>query len=108
MPQLIIKGMKKGDVKLISKDLVDELHSIVGCPRDYFTLEVPETAYISDGEEIVGSPLIQVNWFDRGQEVRDCTAAAITRHIHQVGYQNVEIFFVLLEKNSYYENDQHC
>lgn len=107
MPQIIIKGMKKEDVKVVSKDLVDELQNIVECPRDYFTLEVPETIYISDGDEIAGNPLIQVKWFDRGQEVQDRVAAAITSHIRQVGYQQVEIFFILLEKNRYYENGEH-
>lgn len=107
MPQIIFKGIKKEDVKLISKGLVDELQQIVDCPRDYFTLEVPETIYLSDGEEIAGNPLIQVNWFERGQNVQDRVAATITRYIQQAGYPQVDIFFVPLTENNYYENGTH-
>ena len=107
MPQLIFKGLKKEDITVFSKILVDELANIVGSPRDYFTLEVPDAAYIFDGKEVAGSPMIQVNWFDRGQAIQDQTAAAITRHVHQAGYPQVEIFFLLLEKSGYYENGAH-
>jgi hypothetical protein len=107
MPQLIFKGIKITDVKQISHSLVDELQLTVGCPRDYFTLEAPASCFISDGEEISGGPLIQVNWFDRGQEVQDRTAAVITRHVQQAGYPQVDLFFVNLEKNRYYENGKH-
>lgn len=49
MPQLIIRGMKKEHIQAISKVMVDELTSIVGCPRDYFTIELLETHFIQDG-----------------------------------------------------------
>ena len=107
MPQLILKGIEIQDVKLISKDLVDELQEIIECPRDYLTLEVSRGTFIADGEEISTTPMIQVNWFDRGQAIQDLVAAAITRHIQQAGYSQVEIFFNLLEKHSYYENGEH-
>jgi hypothetical protein len=107
MPQIIFKGIKKEDVKLISKGLVDELQQIIGCPRDYFTLEVPATIYLAEGKEIAGNPLIQVNWFERGQKVQDCAAAAITRYIRQAGYSQTDIFFVPLAENNYYENGTH-
>lgn len=107
MPHIIIKGMKTVDVKTISRAMIDELEVIVGCPREYFTLEAVETNFISDGEQIVKDPFVQVNWFDRGQEVQDKTAGAITKHICIAGYKNVELFFIMLEKNNYYENGIH-
>lgn len=107
MPQLIFKGITKEAVKGISKKLVDELQEIIVCPRDYFTLEVPETAYILDGQELSGNPLIQVNWFDRGQDVQDRTAATIDKYIRQAGYEQVDIFFIRLAEDCYYENGSH-
>lgn len=107
MPQLIFKGIAKEAVKGISEKLVNELQEIIACPRDYFTLEVPETAYVLDGQEVSGNPLIQVNWFDRGQSVQDRTAAAIDKHVRQAGYNQIEIFFVRLAEPSYYENGRH-
>ncbi len=107
MPQLIIKGVKLEQVRAISKALVDELQQIVDCPRDYFTLEVPDTSYVFDGELVTVNPLIQVNWFDRGQAVQDRVAAAITRHLQQAGYAHVELFFLPLAEAGYYENGVH-
>lgn len=107
MPQIIIKGMELDKVKAISTPLVDELQEIIGCPRDYFTIEAIVSAFIMDGKQTEISPLVQVNWFDRGQEVQDKAAAAICQHIISSGYSHVEIFFTVLEKNKYYENETH-
>lgn len=107
MPHIMIKGMDVADVKKISKKMIDELEVIIGCPREYFTLEVAESTFIAEGETVSKDPFVQVNWFDRGQEVQDKTAAAITEHICNAGYKNVEMFFIVLERNKYYENGKH-
>lgn len=107
MPQIIIKGMDANSVKGISRSLVDELAEIIGCPRDYFTIEVGLNPFIMDGQETEITPLIQVNWFDRGQKVQAEAAAAIYRHVKGAGYSNVETFFVVLEEARYYENEKH-
>lgn len=104
MPHIIIKGMKIGDVQKISKQMLDELEIIIQCPREYFTLEVAESTFIVDGERTHKDPFIQINWFDRGPQVQDKTAAAITEHICKAGYEHVEIFFIVLDRNKYYEN----
>lgn len=107
MPHIIIKGMKLVDIKKISRAMIDELEVIIGCPREYFTLEAQETNFVIDGENVTKDPFIQINWFDRGQEVQDKTAVAITQHISAAGYKNVEMFFIMLERNNYYENGMH-
>lgn len=103
----IIKGMDVHSVKGISRLLVDELTAIIGCPRDYFTIEVSVNPFIMDGQETAITPLIQVNWFDRGQNVQDEAAAAIYRHVKRAGYSHVETFFIVLEEARYYENEKH-
>jgi len=107
MPNMIIKGMSLTDVKKISKAMIDELEIVVNCPREYFTLEVVENNFIIDGNLVIKDPFIQVNWFDRGQEVQDKTAATITKHVENAGYKEVEVFFMILERNNYYENGKH-
>lgn len=107
MPQIIIKGMDVNKLKEISRPLVDELQEIIGCPRDYFTIEAVVNPFIMDGQETQITPLVQVNWFDRGQAVQDKTAAAIYRHVKTVGYSHVETFFIALEEANYYENEKH-
>ncbi len=107
MPHIIIKGMDSNDVKKISKGMIDELESIVACPREYFTLEVQDSTFIVDGETIQKGPFIQINWFDRGQDVQDKVATAITKHIANADLGNVEMFFTILERNNYYEDGKH-
>jgi len=107
MPNIIIKGMSIADVQKISKQMIDELEIIIDCPREYFTLEVVESTFIVDGEKAHKDPFVQINWFDRGPEVQDKTAATITQHIRNAGYGNVEMFFIVLEPNKYYENGKH-
>lgn len=104
MPHITIKGMSIADVQKISKQMIDELEIVIDCPREYFTLEVVESTFIVDGAQAHKDPFIQINWFDRGPEVQDKTAEAITQHISNVGYKNVDIFFIVLERNKYYEN----
>jgi len=107
MPQVIIKGMDHEKINTISKPLIDELQQIIGCPRDYFTIEAVNSVFIMDGEPVAITPFVQVNWFDRGQQVQDQVAAAIYRHVATAGYRNVETFFVTLQASSYYENEKH-
>lgn len=107
MPQLIIKGIEKQVVKDLSRELIDELATVVGCPRDYFTLEMPQTVYIQDGEETSGPAIIQVNWFERGQAIQDRVAEVITKRLQAKGYSQLEIFFAVLAERRYYENGKH-
>lgn len=107
MPQLKIRGIGQDKIKEISKDLVDELTEIVGCPRDYFTLECINTTSIYDGEVVSTYPFIEVAWFDRGQEVRDKVAKAITRYVNEQGVKELDIAFTVFKENCYYENGEH-
>jgi hypothetical protein len=99
--------MKTVDAAAIRRELVDELQQIVGCPREYFTVEVGNTIFISDEGEHPPCLFVQVNWFERGQEVQDRVARAIDKHIRQQGYEQVEIYFMVLQENKYYENGEH-
>lgn len=107
MPHIIIKGMDMADIKKISKEMIEELSIIVDCPQQYFTIEVADSHFIVNGELVKKDPFIQINWFDRGQEVQDKTATTITKYIENAGCKEVEIFFTILERKNYYENGKH-
>ncbi|MDF2591940.1 MAG: hypothetical protein K0S75_1406 [Clostridia bacterium] len=107
MPQLTFKGMKRQSVIDMSKALIDELETIIPVPREHFALEHVDSMYIVDGKEAAEYPLIYVNLFDRGRAVEDLVAKAITRHVHNAGYKNVDVIFTILERSRYYENGEH-
>lgn len=107
MPIMRFKAIEVTKVCKISKELIDELQELVQCPRDYFTIEVDQSVYIKDGEIIEGAPVVEVSWFDRGQEVQDKAAKIITKYIHSMGYLNVDVIFFALNESRYYENGEH-
>ncbi|WP_027632673.1 DUF1904 domain-containing protein [Clostridium hydrogeniformans] len=107
MPQIKARNIKAEDLCRISKPLVDELQSMLGCPRDFFTLELIHSTFIQDGEVTSGYPYVEIAWFDRGQETQDKVAKLVTSQLKNLGYENVDIFFTLFEKASYYENGEH-
>lgn len=107
MPQIKIRGIEREKVLSISTELVNKLENIIGCPKEYFTLEHICSTFIKDGELAESYPFVEVAWFDRGQEVQDKVAKCINSFVHRTGYTNVDIFFTVLKENSYYENGEH-
>lgn len=106
MPMLRVRGIDEFEVKVASTVLVDELAEIIGCPRDYFTIEMIKSHFIMDGNVVAAPALVEVAWFDRGQEVRDQVATCITKHLKgEKPY--LEVYFITLEESAYYENGVH-
>ncbi len=107
MPLLRLRAIEPNKICLMSKELVDELQQLLQCPRDYFTLEAINSIFIRDGEFAAGSPVVEVSWFDRGQEIQDKAAKIITQHVQSIGYNNVDVIFIALDEKKYYENGIH-
>lgn len=106
MPMLRFRGIEKEELLVKSTTLLDQLELLVGCPRDYFTLELLKSNYIFDGNLISQPTFIEVHWFDRGQEVQDKVAKALTS-LFQEDRDFLEIYFTNLKENNYYENGTH-
>ena len=107
MPQIVIKGMKEEDVAAISGPLTARLSQIVEAPEDWFSVEFLPTRFYFGGVLTAHDPLIQVWWFDRGQQVQDAVARAIDQLVRERGYEQIEISFHPLETKNYYENGEH-
>jgi len=107
MPILTMRAMECNKICSISKNLIDELEELLKCPRDYFNIEVVNSTYIKEGEIVKGYPIVDISWFDRGQELQDRVAEIVTKYIHSCGYTDVDIIFHVLSENSYYENGKH-
>lgn len=87
--------------------MIDDLKDVIGCPRDYFTIECINTTSIFDGEIVETFPFIEVAWFDRGQKTQDEAAKVITKHINNLGVKEFEIAFTIFKENNYYSNGEH-
>ncbi|MCM3766023.1 DUF1904 domain-containing protein [Neobacillus niacini] len=104
MPHLIIRGVSIEQVKSISTALVQELAELCACGTDNFTLELVHSTYVFDGNEVPGYSLIEVKWFERGQEIQDQFANIVTRQIHALGIPEVEVAFSTFLESAYYLN----
>lgn len=104
MPHLIIRGVAPDQIRMISKALVTELASLCHCPPDHILLECLHTTACFDGEFVPSYPFVEVNWFDRGQQVRDQAAECIDRHVRSLGIAEAEVAFRIYEADSYYTN----
>lgn len=107
MPALRLKSIQGKKACTISKELIDELQELIQCPREYFSIEVDPSLFIIDGEFVEGSPVVEVFWFDRGQEIQDKAAKIITKSVNSIGYISVDVIFHYLDKSRYYENGEH-
>gem|GEM_PF-286358 len=108
MPHLVIRGISVQDLKQISIPLVEELADICECGTDNFTLELLQATHIFNGEEVPVFSLIEVKWFERGQESRDRIASSIIKHIQSTGVKEVEVAFIPFEASAYYINGKRC
>jgi hypothetical protein len=104
MPHLIIRGVSVDQVKTISTSLVQELADLCACGTDNFTLEIVNSTYVFDGNEVPGYPLIEIKWFERGQEIQDQFANIVTKHIQALGISEVEVAFSTFQESAYYLN----
>ncbi|WP_338452788.1 DUF1904 family protein [Niallia oryzisoli] len=106
MPHLVIRGVSIEEMKRISMPLVGELAEICECGTDNFTFEVPHSTFVFDGEETQAFPLIEVKWFERGQEIRDRFAQSVTKHIMSTGAVEIEVVFIPFSEPAYYINGE--
>ena len=107
MPQLKVRGVELIRLSDISKPLIDELEELLKCPRNYFTIECINSTFIMIAEQAINYPIVEIDWFDRGQEIQDKVAKIITNYIHKAGYKSVDIIFTILIEKNYYENGKH-
>jgi len=107
MPQLKFKGVKLDSICAISESMVSQISELISCPKEHFTVEHISTSFIREGQVVEGYPLIEIAWFDRGQELQDKVALIVTEELKKVGYPECDIFFTLFNKTSYYENGKH-
>ncbi|MGG7165653.1 DUF1904 family protein [Clostridium ihumii] len=107
MPILKVTGVEEKKVLEVSEELINELENIIECPRDYFSIEFTNSKYIMDGKIVMPPTIIEVSWFDRGQEVQDKVALAITKYFKDENKECVDVIFNNLKEERYYENGKH-
>jgi Domain of unknown function (DUF1904) len=104
VPHLFIRGISVEQVKMISRSVVLELAELCGCGTDNFTLEVVNSTFVFNDNEVPGYPFIEVKWFERGKEVQDQFANIVTKQVQSLGIPEVEVAFSTFMESAYYFN----
>ncbi|MDN3016131.1 DUF1904 family protein [Paenibacillus sp. BSR1-1] len=104
MPHLFMRGLSVEQVKTVSRPLVKELAELCDCGTDNFTLEVVNSTFVFNNDEVPGFPFIEVKWFERGQEVRDQFAGIVTKQVQSLDIPEVEVAFSTFKESAYYLN----
>lgn len=104
MPQIIIRNVQQHELASVAQDLVEELAQLTGSPADYFSVELLHTTVISKSEIY---PMVQINWFKRTQAIQDKVAKVIDKYLRELGYSQIDVYFVILQEHAYYDNGDH-
>jgi len=108
MPQLTVRGISAEKMMGVSKALVEELAAICGCGTDNFTIDCLAVTSVFDGATTDTFPFVEVAWFDRGRDVRDRFAEAVTRRVRITGVSDLEVAFKTYKEDAYYINGESC
>jgi len=104
MPRISTHAIPLEVVLKASGPLVEELAGFLGIPREHFSLEVRNDPSVRDGALVAGDPFVEVALFDRGAQVEDQVARAITRHLQGAGCLHLDLYLRRLERPRYYED----
>lgn len=108
MPHIRIRALEESVVKDLSKTLPNALAKVMQTTEDNFSFEKIATQFFAMGIPTEGDPLIEVFWFDRGQEVQDRCAEIIYQAVDKlVQKPYVSVVFMPLPQTNYYENGKH-
>ncbi len=107
MPHIRVRGMYEEDVRKVAPKFVDQVERIVECPRDHISIELVPTVWISEAGACEAYPFVEMHWFDRGQDIQDQVASALTDAVMEEGFEEVAVLFYALEEKKYYDNGEH-
>lgn len=111
MPHIRIRAMTESAVKKLSEVLPKELSLIMNTPEDNFTVEKIASVFYKSGTVVPdggGDPMIEIHWFDRGQEMKATTAKKITEQVRGLtNSEYIAVVFFDLPKSDYFENGSH-
>jgi phenylpyruvate tautomerase PptA (4-oxalocrotonate tautomerase family) len=108
MPHIRIRAISETTVEKLSAELPQDLAPLMQTSTENFTVEKVATQFYKDGARTEGDPMIEVLWFERGQEVKNQCAKKITEIVRKhLNAEYIAVVFTALPKESYFENGEH-
>ena len=116
MPNIRVNHLETAEVMQLSRDLTECLSKEFNCPTDWITFSMgsaKEQTIFCEGKALTDTVTIFVEWFDRGQEVKDAVAKILTDGVNRLKRKETEkletvtVIFVAFDPMNYYENGTH-
>ncbi len=115
MPNIKFSNMDTLSVRKLSAAIGGELAKAIGCPAGViaFIACAPEGSAYCCGEAADDTVFVNIEWFDRGQEVKDAVAKIITDAVLNgekwgiFGFNTVNVAYIDSRKSDYYINGEH-
>ncbi len=116
MPNIRFTCLEISKVKDLSKTITLPLAEVIGCPNDWITFSADRMGdgyLFCEGEVVKDSVFAYVEWFDRGEHVKDAVAKIITDAVMDTKrdasetIETVTVVFTHIDKDNYYENGVH-
>lgn len=108
MPHIRIRALSEPIVETLSAELPTKLAQVMHTSVDNFSVERIQTQFYKNGVHTEGDPMIEILWFDRGQELKIASAKIVTEEVQKLSNaEYVAVVFTNLPKESYFENGEH-
>ena len=108
MPHVRVRSLSESVVATLSREIPKTLAPLMQTTEDNFTVELVATKFFAAGAPAESDPLLEVIWFDRGQETQDVCARELTKLVQpHTKSQYIAVVFSALPKTAYYENGTH-
>lgn len=108
MPHIRFRAITSDQAKKLSQDLLPILATAIPAKEDTFTFELVNTEFFSKGEKSEAYPQVEVNWFERPQELQDQVAKIITDQVKALTKaEDILVTFNILTRTAYYDNGTH-
>ncbi len=108
MPNIKVSGVAVNHVQALSKELSIGLSKTIDCPEDWITFMYGNECVFSSGEVLQDTIFVYVDWFDRGQEVKDRVAIILSDALMQLEkIVTVNVIFNDMKKTDFFENGNH-
>jgi glutaredoxin len=102
MPIITLSGIETENILKVKEKMIQLIINEMDIDEENITI-------LLDKREFITSPyvFISIEWFDRGQQIKDNTAKGINEILKEIGIESADIWFTKLERDSYYENGEH-
>ena len=106
MPHIKISGVEREKLKSVSKEIIALVAKGSNSTTEHMKVFYSPLEYIAGKEDKI-FPAIDIYWMPRSQEICDRVAKSLTDLFQRENFDFVQITFLELSSNLYYENGKH-